>query len=244
MMRERLASNGTVDDFWKSYYRYSKFDLNTTSQNDKKYRRKPFQLDLQLKSKRKKQQQIQTNSVLPNESFDILTSTTMPTSTALSYTTPFVTIESTTTAGITKSTVELQPNNREQNTTSEINSKAQHINDRMNLNETTTSKINEITSTTTTTTEHSITYNVTADHPKGVQPANRAKARRLSNAIWGKWQKWTKCSRSCGTGVMSQSRHCLSRWVCMALLSVKWKTFSIFGFSLFEIPFSASKLPV
>lgn len=205
MMQERLASNGTVDDFWKSYYRYYKPDLNTTTQNDKKYRRKPFQLDLQLKTKRKKQQK-QINSVLPNESFDI--STSMPTTTVRPLTT-FVTVE-TTTAGITKSTDELQSNNREENTTSEINSKI-HINDRMNLNETTTNKINEITSTTTTT-EHSITYNVTADNPKGVQPANnRSKVRKLSNAIWGKWQKWTKCSRSCGGGVMSQSRLCLSR---------------------------------
>lgn len=205
MMQERLASNGTVDDFWKSYYRYYKPDLNTTTQSDKKYRRKPFQLDLQLKTKRKKQQK-QINSVLPNESFDI--STSMSTTTVQPLTT-FVTVE-TTTAGITKSTDELQSSNREENKTSEINSKI-HIIDRMNLNETTTSKINKITSTTTTT-EHSITYNVTADNPKGVQPANsRPKARKLSNAIWGKWQKWTKCSRSCGGGIMSQSRLCLIR---------------------------------
>lgn len=212
MMQERLASNGTVDDFWKSYYRYYKYDLNTTSPNDKKYRRKPLQLDLQLKSKRKKQQQKQQNSVLPNEYFDISTSTVASTTTTILPFTPFVTVESTT-AGITKSTDELQPNNREENITSEINSKT-HINDRMNLNETTTSGINEITSTTTaapTTTEHSITYNVTADNQKGAQPATRPKARKLSNAIWGKWQKWTKCSRSCGGGVMSQSRQCLSR---------------------------------
>lgn len=30
-------------------------------------------------------------------------------------------------------------------------------------------------------------------------------------AFWSRWQPWTGCSRSCGGGVMSQSRQCLSR---------------------------------
>lgn len=40
-------------------------------------------------------------------------------------------------------------------------------------------------------------------------PINLNKLR--PNAIWGKWQPWTECSRSCGGGVMSQSRQCLNR---------------------------------
>lgn len=40
-------------------------------------------------------------------------------------------------------------------------------------------------------------------------PINLNKVR--PNAIWGKWQPWTECSRSCGGGVMSQSRQCLNR---------------------------------
>ncbi|XP_059514417.1 ADAMTS-like protein 2 [Myotis daubentonii] len=28
---------------------------------------------------------------------------------------------------------------------------------------------------------------------------------------WGEWTKWTACSRSCGTGVMSRERHCLQQ---------------------------------
>lgn len=31
------------------------------------------------------------------------------------------------------------------------------------------------------------------------------------NSKWGQWQPWTNCSRSCGGGVMSQTRNCLSR---------------------------------
>lgn len=204
LIAERLASNGTIKDFWPSYYHYRP-DLNTTSHNERKSRRKP--LDLQLKSKRKKhQQQIFENSVLPNESYNITTSTPAITTstTTLIPLTSYVT-EQTTATGITKTTDELQVTNRVESTTSEINT---HINDRMNLNETTNSQTIEMTSTTT---EHSITYNVTALNPKGVRPANRLKGMKQSNAIWGRWQKWTKCSRSCGGGVMSQSRLCLNR---------------------------------
>lgn len=35
--------------------------------------------------------------------------------------------------------------------------------------------------------------------------------RRIVKATWGRWHPWTICSRSCGGGVMSQSRVCLSR---------------------------------
>lgn len=203
MLRERSTTNGTIDEWVPPYYRYYKYDLNTT-RNGKRSQRKPLQLDLKLKAKRKKHQHMQTNFVLPNELIDISTSKTVTTTTLP--TTPFVTAESTT-AGITKSTDELQPSNREPNTTSEINSET-HINDRMNFNETATNRTVHITSTTT---EHSITYNVTADNPKIGKNVNRSKGKRPSNALWSRWQKWTKCSRSCGGGVSSQSRECLSR---------------------------------
>lgn len=35
--------------------------------------------------------------------------------------------------------------------------------------------------------------------------------RRVAKAAWGRWHPWTTCSRSCGGGVMSQTRECLSR---------------------------------
>lgn len=34
---------------------------------------------------------------------------------------------------------------------------------------------------------------------------------RIVKAAWGRWHPWTTCSRSCGGGVMSQTRECLSR---------------------------------
>lgn len=134
----------------------------------------------------------------------------------------------TTTAGITKSIDKLPANNNYviagTHTTPEIDTNAK-INNRMNVNDGITTNgiwsTTLTTSTTTTTplpipshstTEHSITYNVTVnDDLKRVQPMHRPKSRRISNAGWGRWQKWTKCSRSCGGGVMSQSRFCLSR---------------------------------
>lgn len=202
MQQEKLANNETTDEWMPPHYRYYKYDLNTIKQNDNKFKRKPL-LDIHLKSKRRKQLN-QNNSVLPNDSFGISISS-KTTTTTIPPTTSFVTVETTTTAaGITKSTAELKLNSRDVNKTLEINSK---INDRMNLNESTTIRGNEITSTTT---EHSITYNVTAINQKIT--SNRPKVRKLSNAIWGRWQKWTKCSRSCAGGVMSQSRQCLSRY--------------------------------
>lgn len=224
MLHELMSKNGTNDDWWQTYYRYYKDDLNATTTIDKKIRRKPTRLDLNLKSKRRKQHKIQTNSVLENNTFDISTSKTMTSTVAtaapaITTTTAFPSTTffkvDTTTAAITKSTNELESSNRQQNTTSEIDSKTQ-IDGRMSLNETTTGKNDDIPTTTTpspatATTEHSITYNVTADNPKGVRIVNKAKGIKMSNAVWGKWQKWTKCSRSCGGGVMSQSRQCVSR---------------------------------
>lgn len=204
-----------------------------------KLRRKPA-LDIRLKSKRRKFEHHQkTNSLLPEKFINDPTLTSsLPTATTTTITTPrgitattatvaasgttsFITTVETTTAGITKSIDELPANNNYvAQTTSKIDTHAK-INNRMNVNDVETNGINGISSTTSTTalpipplstpatstTEHSITYNVTVNNPKRVQQ----KSRRVSNAGWGRWQKWTKCSRSCGGGVMSQSRSCLSR---------------------------------
>lgn len=249
-----MAGNLTDDQYWSSYYRYYKHDLNKTQSNATKSRRKPL-LGFRLKSKRKKQQQhlqwqseqqnkqIQTNSVYPDDSsIDMTTSTmatAMPTTSAAKTLSemPFVTGETTTTAGITKSTDELQPNARDNYTTSKINTNIESSDDWISSSSTSTSRINELLASTpmtttttiptttptttttiapiatikTTTTENSITYNVTVDKFNRAQTIHKVKSRRLSNAAWGRWQKWTKCSRSCGGGVMSQSRHCLSR---------------------------------
>lgn len=52
----------------------------------------------------------------------------------------------------------------------------------------------------------------TAEHPNinGTRLDSRTN-RRVAKAAWGRWHRWTTCSRSCGGGVMSQSRECLSR---------------------------------
>lgn len=213
-MESRLTSNLTDDQWWSEYYRYYRYDLNKNAANSTKLQRKPTKLGIHLKSKRRKQQQqhqIEMNSVNSNKTIDIFTPTTLSTTTTLPII-PFVIVESTT-AGITKSTDELQPNRRDENKTSEIESSIQ-INDRMSLNESSTNSNNEISTTPSpspATTEHSVTYNVTVNNSNRVQTVRKTKSRKLSNALWGRWQKWTKCSRSCGGGVMSQSRQCLSR---------------------------------
>lgn len=232
LIQAKMASNLTDEQWWAEYYRYYRHDLNKSPPTGSKSQRRPVNRGMHLKSKRKKQQQqkqIRTNSV---ESLDISTSVTTSTTTATDAPTtsssssttttlpitPFVTVESTTTlltppttAGITELIDELRPNIRDATTTSEIYSSTQ-INDRMSLNESTTSRFNEISTTVAAaTTEHSVTYNVTVDKLNRAQIVHKFKTRKLSNAIWGRWQKWTKCSRSCGGGVMSQSRQCLSR---------------------------------
>lgn len=234
-MQQRLASNLTDDQWLTAYYRYYKYDLNKTIPNATKSRRKPS-LDIRLKSKRRKfeqQQQhekkiLQTNTMFPEKPIDIptVTSSISTTSTGSAFeaiggtTTSFSTVE-TTTAGITKSIDELQPNNSDVvHTTAKIDTNTK-IDNRINVNDSTTMGISGTLTTTTTTiaatttvppaTEHSITYNVTVNDLKRAQSMAKPKSRRISNAGWGRWQKWTKCSRSCGGGVMSQSRLCLSR---------------------------------
>lgn len=84
-------------------------------------------------------------------------------------------------------------------------------------------------STTTTTTATPtiklpiITSSVAPIAQKPLRKTQRGKGRRrkphrrfrgkkpLRTAIWGPWSTWSHCSRSCGGGVMSQSRQCLQR---------------------------------
>lgn len=54
------------------------------------------------------------------------------------------------------------------------------------------------------------------ESPAGQPNMNRTRVdartnRRVAKAAWGRWHPWTICSRSCGGGVMSQTRECLSR---------------------------------
>lgn len=223
LMQAKAASNLTDEQWWDEYYRYYRYDLNKSMLTRTKSQRKPGRLNnTHSKSKRKKPQKQNHSKHSPhlNGFFDV--STLMTTSTTATDspqtttfpTTTFVTVESTTTAttaDIIKSIDYQQPNIHDDKITSEINSSTQ-INDRMSLNKSSTSTVYEIsTILTSSTTEHSIMYNVTFDQLNHSQTNLKSNPRKLTNAVWGRWQKWTKCSRSCGGGVMSQSRQCLSR---------------------------------
>lgn len=67
----------------------------------------------------------------------------------------------------------------------------------------------DLSAATLTITERSIQYNTTVDG--SINSVIPKRKKKLSNAMWGRWEKWTKCSRSCGGGIMSQFRPCLSR---------------------------------
>lgn len=50
----------------------------------------------------------------------------------------------------------------------------------------------------------------------GIENNNNSKSKkdksikaRRKHVIWGAWHPWSECSRSCGSGVMSQSRDCI-----------------------------------
>lgn len=52
---------------------------------------------------------------------------------------------------------------------------------------------------------------VSKNRRPGSGSVGRSRISRKSKGVWGQWQPWTQCSRSCGGGVMSQSRQCLNR---------------------------------
>lgn len=203
--------NGTIsndnNNLWPLYYRHHKHDLNASFRNDKKP--KPLKSTLlnhhrRIKSKNKQQSlsknPLITNDISEDSKIHLTTVTISP-----------LTIDSTTN-GITKSTGELNLN-----ITSTTPKMTSTPNDHIKLfisNETTTSKkYDELP----TTTEHSFSYNVVDKSNRSLNESRRRQnstktKTKISNALWGRWQKWTKCSRNCGGGVMSQSRHCLSRY--------------------------------
>lgn len=51
-------------------------------------------------------------------------------------------------------------------------------------------------------------------HATTLSPAHlteKSESRKKSHTKWSPWSKWSSCSRSCGGGVKSQSRQCLSK---------------------------------
>lgn len=193
--------NGTIsnDNLRPLYYRHHKHDLNSTFRHFK--RPKPLQSILltsrRNKIKQKKLQSLSEDPLVSDKSENFTIRSTTVTTTPL--------IVSSTTNGVTKSTDELNANTENHDTTTE-----NLITINPDIKSTSSTKqADEIQ----TTTEHSLSYNVTVDKPN--QPSHKLRRKnsmsKISNAIWSKWEKWTKCSRSCGGGVMSQSRLCLTR---------------------------------
>lgn len=184
--------------YGSSYRRNHSNDLN--EQNDIKP--KPMKSSLFTSEPRqhhKKEKQLSQNDVLTNDLMEKSTTTTVP---------PLLT------------TAVVHLSNRI--TVLEKNSFSEPISVTTESNQI-SSTTPALPSTTATTTEHSIVYNVTQMRPQNSRRlAHRLRTKHyrnstLTNAMWGRWQKWTKCSRSCGGGVMSQSRHCLSRYILSLL---------------------------
>lgn len=64
--------------------------------------------------------------------------------------------------------------------------------------------------------DHNDVVKAVIENPAEPPSINRTRVvsrtiRRMVKAAWGRWHPWTTCSRSCGGGVMSQTRECLSR---------------------------------
>lgn len=93
----------------------------------------------------------------------------------------------------------------------------------------TTTTITPSTTSTTSTTARAIRSPALSEYNEVLRavidhPVNQTKpTRRRFRASWGKWQQWTTCSRSCGGGVMSQTRECLSRYVTSSPQSLNLK---------------------
>lgn len=189
-LQQQISKNNQTQatELWRSFYHHTNDDDLNEITKPKRMKSSSL-LGLRLKSKyRNKYQKFQSSDVSPkNDSIQ------SPKTTAIPYETK--------TVNATQSTIELSTEKRI------FEPKIDSITSNALLNG--INSTNKPIEPIPTTTEYSITYNATVN---GVtQSLNATKQRKLSNAIWGRWQKWTKCSRSCGAGVMSQSRQCLSR---------------------------------
>lgn len=169
------------------YYRHQDRDLNTTHETAKQPRPK-------LWSEQRKWRKSGNSSLTSASTYKASIPTTQPMTTT------------TVTNSITKTTDELNAGSPSSSSTSAAQESPVSS---------TSPTANVYGQQILTTTERSFPYNVLAH--KSYRPAHKSptayatNGHRLSNAMWGRWLKWTKCSRSCGGGVMSQSRHCLSR---------------------------------
>lgn len=65
-----------------------------------------------------------------------------------------------------------------------------------------------VTNTTDTTSVTEATLSVTKQDNLKPKKDKSIKSRRR-HVIWGAWHPWSECSRTCGSGVMSQRRDCI-----------------------------------
>lgn len=187
----------TLDNSTKSnnlgslYYRHQKHDLTTPIETETNLQ----SIKSKLWRERNKHRTTDNSSISSNP---LIRKTPTNTSTIQTATVS----QTTGINGVTKATEELNP--------SSTTPKQASIS--LTLPQTTDNNPQPIS----TTTEHSFPYNVPNNksfRPSYKSHANSSSTRgqKLSSAMWGRWQKWTRCSRGCGGGVMSQSRQCLSR---------------------------------
>lgn len=187
----------TLDNTTKSsnlgslYYRHQDRDLTTSIETETNLQSIKSKFWKERNKLRKTENSsISSNSLIRRKTLD---TSTIQTATAT---------QTTGINGVTKTTEELNPSS----------STPKQASISLTLPQTTDNNPQPIS----TTTEHSFPYNVANN--KSFRPSYKShgnssttRGQKLSNAMWGRWQKWTRCSRSCGGGVMSQSRHCLSR---------------------------------
>lgn len=183
MQQSSKNNNQTqATELLQSFSRHPNDDLNEVL---KPKRMKSSLLTSRIKSKyRDKNSKYLTEFILKNGLIPNVTTTAMPTSITTITAMPV----DGTVASVTESVVKLKKDKEI------IKSESTNI---------------DVSTLTLTTTERSIEYNATVDGSINSVISKRKK--KLSNAMWGRWEKWTKCSRSCGGGVMSQFRPCLSR---------------------------------
>lgn len=66
------------------------------------------------------------------------------------------------------------------------------------------------TSTSNTVPVTEATHNITTTRQDNFKPKkDKSVKSRRKHVIWGAWHPWSECSRTCGSGVMSQRRDCI-----------------------------------